>query len=179
MFEYTHIKYIHVKYIHIKYARIYLLTGLMGLLASSFAQDNPVSVNLEIYVVSEVTAADGSVSERFEQADSARPGQAVEYRLLVTNQDDITLPEGTVVVTGPIPESTTFIANSATPSSANVLTEYSLDGSTFSEPPLFTNDANGEQITALPSSYRAVRWTLLTPFEPSEQTTLVYRVTVE
>ena len=162
-----------------KHTRIYLLTCLLGLLASSIAQDNPVSVDLEIYVVSEVTAADGSVSERFEQADSARPGQTVEYRLIVTNQDDTTLPEGTVVVTGPVPASTTFIANSATPSSADVLTEYSLDGSTFSEPPLFTTNDSGQQVTAEPSAYRAVRWTLLTPFEPGEQTTLVYRVTVE
>jgi len=161
-----------------KHARIYLLTCLLSLLASSIAQDNPVAINLEIYVVSEVTAADGSVSERFEQADSARPGQTVEYRLIVTNQDDTTLPEGTVVVTGPVPESTTFIAGSATPSSADVLTEYSLEGSTFSEPPLFTTNDTGEQVTADPSVYRAVRWTLLTPFEPGEQMTLVYRVTV-
>lgn len=162
-----------------KHTRIYLLTCLLGLLTSSVAQDNPVSVALEIYVISEVTAADNSVSERFEQADSARPGQTVEYRLIVTSQDDTTLPEGTVVVTGPIPESTTFIAGSATPSSADVLTEYSLEGSTFSEPPLFTTNDSGEQVTADPSTYQAVRWTLLTPFEPGEQTTLVYRVTVE
>ena len=162
-----------------KHVRIYLFTCLLGVFASSVAQENPVSVDLEIYVVSEVTAADGSVSERFEQAGSARPGQTVEYRLVVTNQDDTTLPEGTVIVTGPVPESTTFIANSATPSSANVLTEYSLDGSTFSEPPLFTNNDSGDQVTADPSAYRGVRWTLLTPFEPGQQTTLVYRVTVE
>lgn len=165
-----------------KHTRIFLLTCLLGLLASSSAQDNsanPVSVDLEIYVVSEVTAADGSISERFEQADSARPGQTVEYRLIVTNQDDTTLPEGTVVVTGPIPESTTFIAGSATPSSADVLTEYSLEGSTFSEPPLFTTNDSGEQVTVDSAAYRAVRWTLLTPFEPGEQMTLVYRVTVE
>jgi uncharacterized repeat protein (TIGR01451 family) len=164
------------------HTRIYLLSCLLSLLASSSAQDNsanPVSVALEIYVVSEVTAADGSISERFEQADSARPGQTVEYRLIVTNQDDTTLPEGTVVVTGPIPQSTTFIAGSATPSSADVLTEYSLEGSTFSEPPLFTTNDSGEQVTADPAVYRAVRWTLLTPFEPGEQMTLVYRVTVE
>lgn len=164
------------------HTRIYLLICLLGLLASSIAQDdsaNPVSIDLEIYVVSEVTAADGSVSERFEPADSARPGQTVEYRLIVTNQDDTTLPEGTVVVTGPVPESTTFIANSATPSSADVLTEYSLDGSTFSEPPLFTTNDSGEQVTADSRAYRAVRWTLLSLFAPGQRTTLVYRVTVE
>lgn len=161
-----------------KHIRILFFTCLLCLLANSNAQDNPVSVVLEIYVVSEVTT-DSGVSERFEQADSARPGQTVEYRLIVTNQDSTTLPEGTVVITGPIPESTTFIANSATPSSTSVLTEYSLDGSTFSEPPLFTTNDSGEQVNADPSNYRAVRWTLLTPFEPEAQVTLVYRVTVE
>jgi uncharacterized repeat protein (TIGR01451 family) len=163
----------------LKNMRIYLLTVSLSLLTNSIAQENPVSVALEIYVVSDVTAADGSISQRFEQADSARPGQTVEYRLIVTNQDTTTLPEGTVVVTGPVPESTTFIANSATPSSSDVLTEYSLDGSTFNEPPLFTTNDSSEQVTADPSSYRAVRWTLLTPFEPAGQATLVYRVTVE
>ncbi|MEM7739105.1 MAG: hypothetical protein AAF267_25380, partial [Deinococcota bacterium] len=84
----------------------------------TYAQDdNPVSVDLEIYVVSEVTGSSGALEERFSEASTARPGQTVEYRLVVQNIDDTTLPAGTVVVTGPIPAETTFLAGSATPSS--------------------------------------------------------------
>ncbi|MEM7738976.1 MAG: hypothetical protein AAF267_24705 [Deinococcota bacterium] len=39
--------------------------------------------------------------------------------------------------------------------------------------------ADGQQVVAEPSDYNVVRWTLLEPFEPGAQDTLVYRVTVD
>ena len=99
----------------------------------------------------------------------------------VNNQENTTLPAGTVVVTGPVPESTRYVEGSATPSSERVLTEFSADGQSFSEPPV-TGSGEGtggsEEVTA-PSDYSAARWTLLTPMEPAQEEVFTYRVVVE
>jgi uncharacterized repeat protein (TIGR01451 family) len=138
----------------------------------AFAQDNPVAVRLEIYVVNVV---DGQ--EELKEATQARPGQMVEYRLFATNTGDTTLPAGTVVITGPIPEGTAFVADSATPSSDSLLTEYSVDGTAFYEPPILVG-ADGQRTVAKPTDYKAVRWTLLENMAPGDEVTFAYRVTV-
>lgn len=144
---------------------------LFGFLSgAAFAQgDNPIEVRIEAYIVSQVTAEDGSVTERFSESSTARPGQVVEYRVFATNTDETTLPAESVSVNGPIPDSSTYVPGSATPSSEEVRTEYSLDGEAFSEAPETTE---GE------TAYRAVRWTLLTPLEPQQEEQFVYRVTI-
>lgn len=146
-----------------------LLSSLL-LFGAAFAQDdNPISVRIEAYIVSQVTADDGSVTERFSESSTARPGQVVEYRVFATNTDETTLPAESVTVLGPVPESSTYLDGSATPSSEAVRTEFSLDGETFSETP---------ETTEGPSAYRAVRWTLLTPLEPGQEEGFSYRVTI-
>src|SRR5690606_5818963 len=91
--------------------RLSVVAALLFLLGASLAQeDNAVEVRVEIYVVSEVQG-----TEQFTQATTARPGQVVEYRLFAVNRSETTLPAGTVKVTGPVPEGTTFVPNSETP----------------------------------------------------------------
>ena len=165
------------------------LVAAWSFLAVAFAQDpdpvpadpapaNPVAIELQVYVVSQVTRDDGTREERFTEATEARPGQVVEYRLIVANVGDETLPAGIVVVTGPVPEGTQFVAFSATPSDDGLLTEYSADrGTSFFETNVFVGQGDQRRI-ADPTSYDAVRWTLLEPFEPAQDLTLVYRVTV-
>lgn len=136
----------------------------------AFAQgDNPISVRIEAYVVSQVSADDGTSTERFTESTTARPGQVVEYRVFATNNDETTLPPDTVTVNGPIPEASTYVDGSATPSSESVRTEFSVDGEAFSEAP---------ETTEGPAAYRAVRWTILTPLEPGQEERFVYRVTI-
>lgn len=156
------------------------LVALWALSAVATAQDatNPVAVDLEVYVVSQVTRDDGTREERFTAATEARPGQVVEYRLIVRNVGEETLPAGIVVVTGPVPEGTQFVPFSATPSDEGLLTEHSADrGTTFAEGNVFVGEGDQRRI-ADPTQYDAVRWTLLEPFEPGQQRVLVYRVTV-
>ncbi len=148
--------------------RALLLLALGFLLSAGLAQNNPVSVRLEIYVVSLVGG-----QETFTEATSARPGQTVEYRLFATNNDSTTLPAGTVVVTGPVPDGTTFVANSATVDEAQVLTEYSIDAASYGEEPIIIGTRTAEAV-----EYQAVRWTLLFDMEPGQEAMLVYRVTV-
>jgi uncharacterized repeat protein (TIGR01451 family) len=141
--------------------------------------DKPVSVSLEIFVVSQVTEADGSVKENFKPSQTARPGQTVEYRLVAKNEDDTNLPAGTVVITGPVPDGTTFVPNSATPNSDDVLAEYSADGENFqdSDTPLMMQKDGKTEIVD-PTAYKAVRWTLLKELQPGQEVQFVYRITV-
>jgi uncharacterized repeat protein (TIGR01451 family) len=151
----------------------FLLVGSVSAQAT-----NPVQVEMEIYVVSQVTRDDGTREDRFTRATEARPGQTVEYRLIVRNVSEETLPPGIVVITAPVPEGTQFVPSSATPSTDVLLTEYSADrGSTFAESNVFVGLGEGRSI-ADPTAYTTVRWTLLEEMEPAAELTLVYRVTV-
>jgi uncharacterized repeat protein (TIGR01451 family) len=163
-------------------ARAAALIATAVLAGTVLAQDappaDPVAIRLEIFVVSVVTRDDGTREERFSEASEARPGQTVEYRLFVENVVDYSMPAGTVVVTGPVPEGTQFVPDSATPSSELILTEFSADrGLTFSEPPVIVGVGDMRSV-ADPVSYDAVRWTLLYDLEPGQEQPLVYRVIV-
>lgn len=147
------------------------LCALMLVTTALTQTDNPVAVRVNIFVVSVVGG-----EEQFTEATTARPGQVVEYRLFAVNTGDTTLPAGTVVITGPVPDGTQFVPNSATPSSDSILTEFSVDGTNFSEPPVLTGGTPNR--AAEPGEYRAVRWTLLTEMEPGEEVTFIYRVTI-
>jgi uncharacterized repeat protein (TIGR01451 family) len=142
---------------------------LLSILGMGFAQDQPVTTRVKAYIVSQVTADDGTVTERFTESTTARPGQVVEYRVFATNAGETTLPAESVSVIGPIPDSATYVDGSATPTSERVRTEFSLDGQTFGEAP---------ETTEGPSAYQAVRWTLLTPLEPAQEEEFSYRVTI-
>lgn len=146
-----------------------LSLGLAGMWGVAWAQDNPIRVGIEAYIVSQVTAEDGSITERFSESTTARPGQVVEYRVSATNTDETTLPAESVSVLGPIPESATYVDGSATPTSERVRTEFSLDGETFAAAP---------ETTEGPSAYGVIRWTLLVPLEPGQEERFVYRVTI-
>ena len=148
--------------------------------AQGAAQESPVAVTLESYLVTTVTLEDGTTEERFSSAETAKPGEVLEYRLEVHNQSGETLPEG-LALTGPVPSEVQYFP-SATPAS-NARLEFSADGGvTFSEPPVMITVTNEEgeeeEVVADPSQYNAVRWLLLTPLESEASLDFRYRVTV-
>jgi uncharacterized repeat protein (TIGR01451 family) len=155
-----------------------LLPFVIALIATAFAQ-GPVTITTDIFLVSQVTRDDGTREERFTPATEARPGQVIEYRLSVRNvTSDETLPSGIVVITAPVPEGTMFIANSATPSSELVLTEYSIDfGVTQMEEPLIVGSGDARRVAA-PNEYTTIVWTIRGDLEPGMMVVLVYRVAI-
>lgn len=152
---------------------------LFGLLFTVFAQSGEVKVETKIFLVNQVTDADGTVKEDLKPATTARPGQIVEYRLVARNETDTTLPAGTVSITGPVPNGTTFVPDSATPTDERISTEYSADGTNFADSasPILSGEGDNRAVVD-PKAYKAVRWTLLVPLEPGKEETFVYRVTV-
>lgn len=168
-----------------KRMRICLAMLLLPLATGVWAQDSAegVEVALEAYLVNIVTHDDGTETEAFIEADAARPGQMVEYRVLVHNTSQETMPAEAVVITGPVPAQTFYLEASATPSSEVVRTEFSADGgASYSQPPLMAivTDADGGEREVLvdPADYTSVRWTLLEPLGPQESRTFVYRAEV-
>jgi len=146
----------------------------------ALAQDaatNPITFRTEIFVVSEVTLEDGTKQERFTEATSAIPGQVVEYRIFATNSGETTLPAGRVQIYGPVQEMMEFVPNSATASSERVLTEFSVDGESFSTPPVLVGEGEDRRV-ADPNEYVMIRWTLLVPMEPGQEEPFFYRVVV-
>jgi uncharacterized repeat protein (TIGR01451 family) len=158
-------------------SRLFLIL-LLPLAAWALAQDNPVAVRIESFIVDVITLEGGARQENFVPATTARPGQVVEYRIFVTNRGATTLPAGTVVITGPIPPGTVYLDLSATPTSERLLTEFTVDGSTYLEAPVLVTAADGARRVADPSEYTAIRWTLLFALEPGQEEVLFYRVTL-
>jgi uncharacterized repeat protein (TIGR01451 family) len=145
---------------------------------SQSATSNPIQIRTEIYVVSEVTKSDGTKGEKLTKADTARPGQIVEYRLFAKNTSDTTLPAGVVQISSPVPKGMQYVPNSATPSSDKLLTEFSADGGqSFSKPPVLVGSGSSRKV-AEPTSYTDVRWTVLAPMEPGQELPFFYRVKV-
>ncbi len=160
---------------------ILILFGLI-LANAVFAQGEPLNVTLEGYLVNVVTNDDGTQEEEFVAATTAHPGQIVEYRVTVTNVSNETVPASGAFVTGPVPATTTYLADSATPSNTEVGLEFSADGGvSFTANPMtekVTAVGNKELVAALPEEFTTTRWTLLLPIEPQHTLTLTYRVTV-
>lgn len=156
-----------------------LAAALLGSLA--LAQEPPLAITLRPFLVETVTLEDGTLAERFTPAESARPGQVVEYRLEVTNESDAPLAADEVAVVGPVPDATYFLPGSAV-TGPTLRVEYRVGDAPFALPPLITvaTDENGDEIEVEvdPSEYDAVRWTLLRALEPAETITLSYRVVV-
>ena len=130
-------------------------------------EDAPAFVRFEIYVV----RRRGDGTEQLVPATRARSGEILEYRLIVTNATEFELAEGIVQVLGVVPEGTTFVPESATPTSERILVEFSGDGG--------TTFAGAENLTVEPEAYSRVRWTLQVPLGPNDQESFSYRVKKE
>ncbi len=151
------------------------LVFMVALALAGAQQASPVTLRLEAFLVSEVAAPDGGTVEEFTPTTTALPGEVVEYRLTIVNEGNRTLPPNTVMVRGPIPETARYLEGSATPSSEEVLTEFSADGGqTFSEPPVML----GAGRPAGAEDLNVIRWTVLVPLEPGVIMNFVYRVEV-
>jgi uncharacterized repeat protein (TIGR01451 family) len=133
---------------------------------------------MEIYVVSQVTRDDGTREDRFTPATEARPGQTVEYRLIVRNVSEETLPPGIVVITAPVPEGTQFVPNSATPEHRRAADRVLRRPRRHLRRDNVFVGLGDHRTIADPTAYTTVRWTLLEEMEPGAELTLVYRVTV-
>ncbi len=149
-----------------------IVLSILALSMLSMAQDstNPVIVTLKTFLVNTIDGV-----ESFKESTTARPGQIVEYRLSIQNKGDEVLPAGIVSIVGPILEGTSYVIDSATQSSKQVLTEYSTDTVNFSGKPVIVGEGDSGH-EAKPEEYKSVRWTILEDMAPGKEYNFVYRV---
>ena len=152
-----------------------LLLSILMFSMFSFAQDstNPVIVTLKTFLVNKIDGV-----ESFKESSTARPGQIVEYRLDIQNKGDEVLPAGIVSIVGPILEGTSYVLNSATPSSDQVLTEFSTDTVNFSVAPVLIGTGSSRR-EATAEEFKSVRWTILEDMAPGKKYNFVYRVMMD
>ncbi len=160
--------------------RAVFLFLLLGCLVGAQTGE-PLNVSLEAYIVTVITKDDGSKEEQFSAASTARPGQIVEYRVVVVNTSNDTLPGSNAYITGPVPASTDYLPETATVSEKATL-EFSADGGqSFADKPMvMKKNEQGEEelVEAKPEEYTDARWQLLQALAPQETLTFSYRVTV-
>jgi uncharacterized repeat protein (TIGR01451 family) len=132
-----------------------LLSLLLALALAQGAAAQQPSVSSSL-VAQRVVAAGGTF--KLEPADSARPGDVIQYSVTYTNHGANAV-QG-LVASLPIPAGTSYIAGSALPAA----TEASTDGRHFAALPLqrSVRQPDGSLRTeAVPATeYRALRWNL-------------------
>ena len=134
-------------------ARALAALACMAAVLPAAAQQNnsPLVTQLEARKV--VRAADGK--ESFAAADSARPGDVIEY--VATYRNSGKQPIRNLEATLPIPQNTELVDGSARPAGARA----SLDAKTFADMPLkrrVVRDGKTVEETVPTREYRSLRW---------------------
>lgn len=154
----------------------FLSVALVAMLAS-FAAQAEVASKLEAYVVYQV--ADGQ--ERFKRADSAEPGEIIEYRISYENNGDKSVRD--LAATGMIPFNTEYVGES---DATKVRSDFrvSIDGGvTWDAEPVVRvrtlPDGSSEEVIIPPSEYTHVRWYAKERLGAKEIQEFSYRIRVQ
>lgn len=145
-------------------------------LAASAQPAEPLLSSLSALVVGK----DAAGAETLAPAQEAAPGDVVEYRLSYTNVSPASISG--VVVTGPIPDSMSYVADSAfAPGGARM--EVSVDnGESWEREPVrrLRQNAQGQTVEVIvpASEYTHVRWVGSAPLQPSQSIQYTYRAQV-
>lgn len=128
-----------------------------------------------------VVGADPAGREVLSEAQEAAPGDVVEYRISYTNVS--ANPISGLVVTGPIPASMSYVAQSAASPSGERMEVSVDDGLTWEREPVrrLRQNAEGQTVEVIipPSDYTHVRWVGAGPISPSQSVQYVYRAQVD
>ena len=138
---------------------------------------NPLQNSMAAYVVS----MDQEGQEVLTAASEVEPGQVVEYALDYENTGANALKD--IVVTGPVPSFTSYIAQSAR-TQANAALQVSIDGGKkFESEPVkrIVTDASGKKVEKIitPGQYTHVRWIMNQPLTAGEKQHFAYRSLVK
>ena len=149
-------------------------TALLFLVPSlSMAQ---VELTTDMFEVVEVKQANGKSKIEWVKPDNIIPGDKVGYRITVNNKG--TEEAGDLVLNNPVPDNTVYVADSAR--GANSKIEFSVDGgSQFGEPAQLFIKKDGKQLPATAKDYTHVRWTLLSPLNAGDKSSVQYVVQVK
>jgi len=162
-----------------------LVVGFVAL-SIAWAAQEPLLLELTSYRVVETHNDRGEKVEAFRSAESATPGDLLEWRLHAVNRSGTVIHDVILVI--PIPAGTVYQPGTALPlvlGEAKVLPEFSYDGGVqFSRPPLYRKaiiEVSGikkeVQVEVPPEAYTHVRW-VLPEFAPGRTVTVQLRTRV-
>lgn len=149
---------------------------VMSLLLASTVQAQVQSV-MEMYLVT--TDAEGA--EQFAKAETAQPGNVIEYRLAYRNEGDSAIYD--ITVTGPIPNDTQYLAASAKADIEHEL-KVSVDGgATWDNVPVLRTreleDGSTVEVVIPPEQYTQIRWYTKGRLSEEAQQNFSYRVKIK
>lgn len=118
--------------------------------------------------------------EELVKAEKVYPKDKIEYKLTYTNNSE--KPLNGLVITGPIPENTFYVADTSnTKIKSNFVV--SIDGGkTFESEPVkreIIKDGKKVEVIIPPEKYTAVRWMPLVPINAKEKQVFAYRIEVK
>ena len=173
-----------------------LLAGSLACALFAPAAGADVTLSTRVEKVESVLDASGNVQRRLLSAQGVLPGEELRYTITVTNNSEMLVSEGRVVVTNPIPAGTVYLPGTA--GGADCLIEVSADGEAFSEEGAdVPSDAAEGSISAEGSSSAEgaaaggaassptgtgvsdIRWTLERDLEPGASSDLFFHVRME
>lgn len=162
-------------YVYVAVAASIIAGGIA--IASTQSAKAPLQNSMAAYVV----MTDPQGKEVLEPATEVEPGQTVEYALTYENVGSSALKD--IIVTGPIPKVTSYIAKSAH-TEAKAKLQVSIDGGkTFEGEPVkrMVKDASGKKVEKVipPSQYTHVRWLMQEPLNAGDVKNFAYRSVVK
>jgi len=156
--------------------------GLAFSAGMAFAQDaapseGPLAAKL---TVERVVFDEESKKETLVAAETAAPGDLLQYKGTYTNISEV--PLAGLVVKGPIPSNTVF-SEGGLSVSAKATLEVLIEGEPWQTLPAYKTvkqpDGKEERVVASPSDYKELRWKIWEALEPKETLVTIYRVKVE
>jgi len=135
-----------------------------------------VELKTDIFKVVETQKENGTSKVEWVEAKSIIPGDKVGYRIHVENTG--TDAADNLVLNNPIPDNTVYVDNSAR--GANSKIEFSVDGGKqYGLPEQLFITREGKKLPATAKDYTRVRWTLLSPLNTGEESSVQYVVQVK
>jgi len=157
--------------------RISCLCLLSAMISTALAAPEPLESRMEVYRI-EATPEGEEVAEPVEEA---APGETLEYRITYQNVSD--QPLRSLVITGPIPNATNYVADSASTEVESDLVVSIDGGSRYEEEPVIRTrtlaEGTTEELVVGPERYTHVRWQSRGLLAPNETQVFRYRVKVE
>jgi len=134
-----------------------------------------VSLTTEAFKIVPVQQADGTVVEEWQAPEKVVPGDKVGYRITYANTGNDAAEA--IVINNPVPQATTYIANSATGTDSVI--SYSVNGGKdFGKANELTITELGKTRAAKAEDYSHIRWQLKQPVEAGASGKVEFKVRV-
>jgi len=156
----------------LRFIRLATALACIGWMTPALAE---VALSTTVQELERVVAPDGSVSSQLVAPDKVVPGDDMHYTITFRNAGKTAVDAGTVVITNPVPENTTYIGESAFGAGTTIL--FSVDGgAVFRKANELTVVRDGVEVPASANDYTTIRWTFGPALAPGAQGNVSFNV---